>query len=70
MSKITKTTKEECPIMLTISEAMANTRLSRGCILRMMEEGRIKYIRMGRKHFINQESLNAYLSGANDKERD
>ena len=50
-------------MMLTINEAMELTHLPYSTIRRLCLEGKVIYIRSGKKFYINKNSLVSFLSG-------
>lgn len=55
--------EQTLPKMLSITEVIKSTNLSRKYIMDLIESGEIKYIRTGAKYLINAESLSDYLNG-------
>lgn len=51
------------PRMLTIQQAADETGLSYGCIRKWCLEGRIVFVRSGKKYLVNMDRLGDYLNG-------
>lgn len=60
--------KSQLPQMLSMTDAMQRTGLSRRYIMDLITGGKIKYIQIHRKYLINAQSLGDYLCGESDKE--
>lgn len=54
-------------LVITIPDAVKLTGMPRYAIDHMIKEKKIKYVKSGKKYFINRESLIRYVGGENDE---
>ena len=56
-------TTDKLPVMLSITEASAQTHVSAKLLRQLIHTDTIVYVRTGRKYLINEASLRDYLNG-------
>ena len=58
----------QIPIMITVAEAANITHCTPYSIRKMVKEGHVRYVLVGVKVLINQDSLFAYLNNENEEQ--
>ena len=59
----------DVPCMITINEAAQIVKLAKYHIRQLVLQGKVKYIKTGRKYLLNLDSLIDYLKNGDKKER-
>ncbi len=59
----------DIPCMITINEAAQIVKLAKYHIRQLVLQGKVKYIKTGRKYLLNLDSLINYLQNGDKKER-
>lgn len=61
--------KFEIPCMVTINDAAQIVKLAKYHIRQLVLQGKVKYVKAGRKYLLNLDSLIDYLKNGNKEER-